>query len=260
MRKGSLDNFCAKERKLMMKNTNYNNQINKILKEELYFKTDNIEEEIRERLNIINEYFSKKSIYKLHYDNLKYYDYSLANFSPSYFGISWTQEEFFPFMSKHSSETLMILEMLVLSYSKIIYEMVIHDVSYYQADFPCFITPRAYFDKRIFNFTLQNEELLDSYFQVIIDLRNGQREGSLINYQGQEIDEYYIESEMWDAITEKLLQYSNNPVFEYFVVSAIKSYDSLCNSVKFFTDYQPVLLRVTLVAFYHFSELIKYTR
>ncbi|EMF0536342.1 hypothetical protein H6231_002689, partial [Enterococcus hirae] len=152
----------------MMKNTNYNNQINKILKEELYFKTDNIEEEIRERLNIINEYFSKKSIYKLHYDNLKYYDYSLANFSPSYFGISWTQEEFFPFMSKHSSETLMILEMLVLSYSKIIYEMVIHDVSYYQADFPCFITPRAYFDKRIFNFTLQNEELLDSYFQVII--------------------------------------------------------------------------------------------
>ncbi|WP_458203019.1 hypothetical protein [Enterococcus faecium] len=36
----------------MMKNTNYNNQINKILKEELYFKTDNIEEEIRERLNI----------------------------------------------------------------------------------------------------------------------------------------------------------------------------------------------------------------
>ncbi|EOS7993452.1 hypothetical protein DSH92_RS11895, partial [Enterococcus hirae] len=116
----------------MMKNTNYNNQINKILKEELYFKTDNIEEEIRERLNIINEYFSKKSIYKLHYDNLKYYDYSLANFSPSYFGISWTQEEFFPFMSKHSSETLMILEMLVLSYSKIIYEMVIHDVSYYQ--------------------------------------------------------------------------------------------------------------------------------
>ncbi len=55
----------------------------------------------------------------------------------------------------------MILEMLVLSYSKIIYEMVIHDVSYYQ-----------------------NEELLDSYFQVIIDLHNGQREGSLINYQG----------------------------------------------------------------------------
>ncbi len=52
MRKGSLDNFCAKERRLMMKNTNYNNQINKILKEELYFKTDNIEEEIRERLNI----------------------------------------------------------------------------------------------------------------------------------------------------------------------------------------------------------------
>src|SRR5699024_9565357 len=111
----------------MSKLNNFIQLINSDIKELFHFKSSEIERQIYNRINIITNYLKETSIFKLNDDNLLNYERGNETMH-SYYGTRWTSEVYFPFLQKYNPNTLLIIELITLFYSKSIYQMVCSDI------------------------------------------------------------------------------------------------------------------------------------
>jgi len=248
--------------------------INSDIKELFHFKSSEIEVEIDNRINIITNSLKEKSIFKLNHDDLLNYERGIETM-PSYYGTRWTSEVYFPFLQKYNPNTLLIIELITLFYSKSIYQMVCSDIEIVKQlekkDGLFFdrITEKEnemFFDKSTMVFLITANKSSEPYnrvrpliyyISIVKELfvnRPTTRELTIYD----EEDTFYITSEMYRNITDKLLEDSDEVRYKEVVQSMIGIYTLYFNKITYFTEIQPLFLKIIYDCLLNFEDILMF--
>lgn len=249
----------TKERHQMTKN--FMQLINNDYKELFQFKSSEIEVEIDNRIDIITKAFKENQPYKLNYDDLVYYEHGIS-IMPSYYGARWTSEVYFPFLQKHNPNTLLVIELIILFYAKSIYQMVCSDI---QVVNQLEKENQMFFDKNTMLFLLTTNKSSERYkvrpliYYVSILKKlfaNQPTTRELTIYGGEDI--FYITSEMYSNITDKLLEDSDEVRYKGVIQSMVGIYRLYYNKIEYFTEIQPLFLKIIHDSLLNFNVLLSF--
>lgn len=243
-------------------------------KELFHFKSSEIEVEIDNRINIITTFLKEKSIFKLNHDDLLFYERGFETM-PSYYGTRWTSDYFFPFIQKRNPNTMLILELITLVYSKTIYQMVCSDIEIVKQlkkeDGLFFdrITEKEnemFFDKSTMDFLITADKSSEPYSRVrpliyyisiLKELFVNQPTTRDLTIYGEE-DTFYITSEMYRNITDKLLEDSEEVRYKEVVQRIIGQYTLYFNKITYFTEIQPLFLKIIYDCLENFDDILTF--
>ena len=244
------------------------------IKELFHFKSSEIEVEIDNRINIITTFLKEKSIYKLNHDDLLFYERGFETM-PSYYGPRWTSDYFFPFIQKRNPNTMLILELITLVYSKTIYQMVCSDIEIVKQlkkeDGLFFdrITEKEnemFFDKSTMDFLITANKSFEPYrrvrpliyyISILKELFGNQPTTRELTIYGEE-DTFYITSEMYCNITDKLLEDSEEVRYKEVVQRIIGHYTLYFNKITYFTEIQPLFLKIIYDCLENFDDILTF--
>lgn len=231
-------------------------------KELFHFKSSEIEDELENRINIITTLLKEKSIYKLNYDDLLTYERGIETM-PAYYGDRWTSECFLPFIQKKNPDTILILELITLVYSKSIYQMVSSDIKVINQIEK---EEELFFDKKTIDFLIKANKSSEPYSKVppliyyisilkeLFVSQPATRELTIFN----EEDTFYITTEMYRNITDKLLEVSQEARFNEIVQRIIGHYTLYFNKITYFTEIQPLFLKIIYDCLLNFEDILTF--
>lgn len=238
------------------------------------FKTNEIEVELENRIDLITTSLKEKSIYKLNHDDLLFYECGFETM-PSYYGTRWTSDYFFPFIQKRNPNTMLILELITLVYSKTIYQMVCSDIEIVKQlkkeDELFFdrITEKEnemFFDKSTMDFLITANKSSEPYrrvrpliyyISILKELFVNQPTTRDLTIYGEE-DTFYITSEMYRNITDKLLEDSEEVRYKEVVQRIIGHYTLYFNKITYFTNVQPLFLKIIYDCLFNFEDILSF--
>lgn len=252
---------------------NFIQLIDNDFKELFHFKSSKIEVELENRITLITTSLKEKSIFRLNYDDLLNYERGIDTM-PAYYGNEWSSKCYFPFIQKMNPNTMLILELITLVYSKSIYQMVCSDleiVKQLEKEDGLFfdkITEKEnemFFDKSTMDFLItanKSSELyrvrpLIYYISILKELFVNQPTTRDLTIYGEK-DTFYITSEMYRNITDKLLEDSEEIRYKEVVQRIIGQYTLYFNKITYFTEIQPLFLKIIYDCLLNFDDLLAF--
>lgn len=224
-------------------------------KELFNFKSSEIEAELENRINKITTLLKEKSIFKLHYDDLLFYERGIETM-PSYYGSHWTSKYFFPFIQKNNPDTMLILEFITLVYSKSVYEMVSSDINQIEKE------EELFFDKKTLDFLIKENKSSEPhervqpvmyYISILKELFVKQPTTRELYVYGD--DTFYITTEMYRNITDKLLDDTEEASFKEVIGKIIGMYTLYFTKITYFTEIQPLFLKIIDDCLLNYEEI-----
>lgn len=241
---------------------NFIQLIDSDFRELFQFKTNEIEVELENRINLVTTSLKEKSIYKLNHDDLLFYERGIDTM-PSYYGEEWSSKCYFPFIQKKNPTTMLILELITLIYSKSIYQMICSDIKVIKR---LEKENKLYFDKCTMKFLLKTNNSKEPYSKVssliyyisiLNELFVNQPTTRELTIFGEE-DTFYISSDMYSNITEKLLADSEDERYKEVVQKIIGIYTLYFNKITYFTNVQPLFLKIIYDCLVNFEDILSF--
>lgn len=240
---------------------NFIQLIDSDFKKLFHFKSSEIEVELENRINLITTLLKEESIFKLNYDDLLFYERGIETM-PAYYGNEWSSEYFFPFIQKNNPNTMLILELITLVYSKSIYEMVSSDI---QVINQLEKDDKLFFGKNTLDFLIKtsnstNEQERTSnlifYISILEKLFGSEPTTRILSVFGN--DTFYITTEMYRNITNKLLVDIEEKKFNEVIERMIGNYTLYINKIMYFTDIQPLFLKIIYDCLLNFEDILTF--
>ncbi|MGM0941335.1 MAG: hypothetical protein ACQEWU_10285 [Bacillota bacterium] len=176
----------------------------------------------------------------------------------AYYGDRWVSEHYFPFIQKMNPNTMLILELITLVYSKSVYQMIRSDIKVIDRHDK---EDELFFDKETIDFLIKTNNSSNEY----------ERPSVLIYYicilkkllvsqptTRELTDTCYITSEMYRNITDKLLEDSQELRYKEIVQRMIGVYTLYFNKIMYFTDIQPLFLTVIYDCLLNFEDILTF--
>lgn len=251
-----------KNEDVLLKEKSYLHFINSEFKEALHFKSHEIENELENRINTIISSLDERSLFYLNYNDLLFYERGIETM-PAYYGNQWTSEYFLPFIQNQNPNTMLLLELISLVYSKSIYQMVISDIkTSNQLD----KNHELFFDKETINFLMKSNNTSDNYnkvnsliyyISILNELFVSKPTTRELTILGEE-DIFYISSEMYRNITNKLLKDIQESHYKEIIQRIIGNYKLYFTQITYFTEIQPLFLKIIYDCLLNFEDILTF--